>query len=126
MTIDDLVKVYERHGIKASVPDLIEVVRALAGEVESPKLSNDLFQGSQKLEAEMNTQLTIQLQTVRAERDRLKAALVKFLAEADNAPKRIIGSGIGGQTMEATLQRSGRLVSEWQLGQLEEALGDAS
>lgn len=61
-----------------------------------------------------------------AERDRLKAALEKFIAEANNAPKRFIGSGIGGQTMEATLQRAGRLVSEWQLGQLEEALGDAS
>lgn len=58
----------------------------------------------------------------RAEAARLKAAVTKFISEADMAPKRIIGNGIGGQTMEASLKREGRLVSEWQLGQLEEAL----
>lgn len=95
-------------------------IEALRGEVESLK---------QAVEAEKDEQARIEfrLNEVTAERDRLKAALEKFIAEANTAPKRIIGNGIGGQTIEATMKASGRLISDWQLEQLRAALGgDAS
>ena len=130
--------------------DAADALEAMAGEVDALQNTFDLMwkadQRAIKLWQEATGKdhiwpdrtktalwLLERAEAAESERDRLqlanarmKAALEKFLAEADNAPKRIIGSGIGGQTMEATLQRAGRLVSEWQLGQLEEALGGAS
>ncbi len=55
---------------------------------------------------------------------RLRVAIVTFITYADQQTNRRIGSGVGGQTMEATLRASGRTVSNWHIGQLEEALNE--
>lgn len=54
---------------------------------------------------------------------KLREAITQFIADANKAPERMIGNGVGGQTMSETMRRHGRLISEWRLGQLEEALG---
>ena len=59
-----------------------------------------------------------------ARAERLRVAIVAFVTYADQQPNRRIGSGAGGQTIEATLRASGRLVSDWHIGQLEEALNE--
>lgn len=59
-----------------------------------------------------------------ARAERLRVAIVTFITYADQQPNRRIGSGAGGQTMEATMRASGRLVSDWHIGQLEEALNE--
>lgn len=105
--------------LRNEVPAAADAIEALTAEVDALK--------EQQMKNAANAGRAVcevieQKEKAEAEAARLREGITQFIAYADNAPKRIIGSGVGGQTMEETLKRAGRLVSEWHLGQLEEAL----
>lgn len=62
------------------------------------------------------------VENMRTELTQLRKAVQEFLIEVEKSPARQLGSGIGGQTIESSMMRTGRTVTEYQLAQLEEAI----